>query len=66
MTDSTHHFDAPGSDLRYFVTTARSLSSFDLSAFPQSSLWALVEFEELVRLVQAPMRPPTPPPSAEG
>jgi hypothetical protein len=46
--------ESPGSDLRYFVTTAGSLKGLDLSGYPDGSLWALMEFEELVRLVQMP------------
>lgn len=52
--DHLHVAESPGSDLRYFITTARRLKGFDLSGYPEGSLWALMEFEELVRLVQMP------------
>ena len=49
-SDSTCPPDAPGSDLRYFVTNPRRIKDLDLSGFSENSLWAVLEFEDLVRL----------------
>lgn len=45
--------DPPASHLRYYVSTARGLPTFDLSDHPEDSLWALIEFKDLVHVVQA-------------
>lgn len=44
--------DPPASHLRYYVSTARGLATFDLSEHPEDSLWALIEFKDLVQVVQ--------------